>query len=209
MKITKFEHACFAVEYNDQSLIVDPGGWTTDLHVPDNVVGIVITHEHQDHMNKDLLEQILERNPDAIILAHQDITTQLGNFRTQAVVPNEGIKVGSFELEFFGGKHATIFDDLPVITNIGVMINQRLYYPGDSFTVPDRSVEILALPISAPWLKVNEVVNFLTTVKPQLVFPTHDAILSDAGKELLDRMVPPYAEKNGGTYRRLLEPIEA
>ena len=50
MKITKYEHACFVVEEDGESLIVDPGGWTTDLVIPDTVVGVIITHEHQDHI---------------------------------------------------------------------------------------------------------------------------------------------------------------
>lgn len=134
MKITKFEHACFVVEQDNQSLIVDPGGFTTDLIVPDNVVGIVVTHEHADHMDSDRLREIIDRNPDAIIVAHSDITAQLGEFKTQAVVPNEGIKLGGFELEFFGGEHAVIFENQPIIANLGVLINQKLYYPGDSLS---------------------------------------------------------------------------
>ncbi len=209
MKITKFEHACFVVEQENQSLIVDPGGFTTNLIVPDNVAGIVVTHEHADHMDRDRLREIVDRNPDAVIVAHSDITAQLDGFKTQAVVPNEGIRLGGFELEFFGGDHAVIFEDQPVIANLGVLINHKLYYPGDSFTVPDQSVEILALPVAAPWLKISEVAEFLTAVKPRLAFPTHDAILSDAGKSLPDRMLPPIAKQVGTTYQRLSDVLEA
>jgi L-ascorbate metabolism protein UlaG (beta-lactamase superfamily) len=208
MKLTKFEHACFAVEQDGQSLIVDPGGYTTDLVIPDNVVAIVITHEHADHLDKPHLQTIKDKNPDVTIVAHESITSQLGEFKTQAVMANEGIKIGNFELEFYGGEHAVINPAWPTIPNLGVLINERLYYPGDSFVVPDRAVEVLALPVAAPWLKISETMAFLQQIKPKLAFPTHDAILSDAGKGLPDGMLPGIAEQVGTKYQRLTEPLE-
>ena len=208
MKITKYEHACLVIEQDGKSLVVDPGGYTTDLVIPQNVVAVIITHEHQDHLGYDHLHAIVDNNPAAIIVAHQDVTSQLGDFKTKTAVANEGIKLGDFALEFFGGQHAVIIKDWPVVANLGVMINGRLYYPGDSFTVPDQPVEILALPVAAPWLKFSEVVDFLTAVKPKFAFPTHDAILSEAGKGLVDNILPSVAEKVGAKYQRLHEPLE-
>lgn len=208
MKITKFEHACFIAEQDGQSLIVDPGSFTTNLVIPDNVVGVMITHEHTDHFDRNHLQEIIAKNPEVLIVAHSDITSQLDGFKTQAVVPNEAITLGNFKLEFFGGEHAVIFEGQTVIANLGVLINQKLYYPGDSFVAPNQPVEVLALPISAPWLKVNETVTYLEAVKPSRVFPTHDAILSDTGKALLDRMLVPVTEKLSASYQRLTESIE-
>ena len=207
MKITKYEHACFVVEQNDEKLVVDPGAYTTDLDVPAGVVGVVITHEHADHMDKSHLQAIAGANPDAIIYAHQDIVAKLGEFKTQSVVAGEGIKAGNFELEFFGGQHATIHADIPVIANLGVMINGRIYYPGDSFTLPEREVEVLALPVSAPWMKLSEAIDFAREVKPSMIFPTHDAILSDVGKGLPDRLVPSLLDSTI-KYQRLVEPLD-
>lgn len=203
MKITKFEHACFAVEENGQSIIVDPGNWTTNLAVPENIIAVVVTHEHADHFNTDNLQAILDSNPGLVVLAHESVTSQLDGFKTTSVVANEGIKVGDFELEFFGGEHATIIEGMPTIANLGVMINNRLYYPGDSFAVPEQPVEILALPVSAPWMKFNEAVTFVDAVKPQMIFPTHDAILSQPGKDLADTLSGRAAEKVGAKYQRI------
>ena len=207
MKITKYEHACFAVTQDGETLIVDPGAYTTDLDTLTGVVGIVITHEHADHMDNSHLQAIVASNPNATIYAHQDIVAQLGEFKTQAVVAGEGIKAGNFELEFFGGKHATIYADIPVIANLGVMINGRIYYPGDSFTLPEREVEILALPVSAPWMKLSEAIDFAREVKPRMIFPTHDAILSEVGKGLPDRLVPSLLDSTI-KYQRLIEPLD-
>jgi L-ascorbate metabolism protein UlaG (beta-lactamase superfamily) len=204
MKITKYEHACFTVEQDSKVLVVDPGGWTKNLGTPTNVVAIVATHEHADHFEKTALNDIVSLNPEAVILAHESITGQLEDgLASRAVSAGEEVEIGSFHLEFFGGQHAVIHPDIPVVANLGVMINDTLFYPGDSFTLPGRPVEILALPISAPWLKVSETIDFLAAVHPRLAFPTHDTLLSTEGKALLDRLLPAFADKCSATYQRI------
>jgi len=206
MKITKYEHACFTVEEGDQTLVIDPGVYATSFEPPRNVVAVVVTHEHGDHLDKAHLQAIAAANPDAIIVSHEGVTAQLGGLKTQTIIAGEGIKIGNFELEFYGGQHATIHPDIPVVANLGVMINGRMYYPGDSFALPEREVEVLALPVSAPWMKLSEAIDFARTVKPGLIFPTHDAFLSDTGKELVDRLVPSLV--NDTKYQRLTKPLE-
>ena len=209
VKLTKFEHACFTVEKDGKMLIVDPGAWTTDLGSPENVVAIVVTHNHQDHFDRNALGALIAHNPDAIIYAPKDVTEQVGPaLPNKSVTPGEMIDAAPFSLEFFGGEHAVIHPDMPRPMNVGVLIDEKLYYPGDSFVTPGKPVEVLALPVTAPWLKMQESFDFLTKVKPRLVFPTHDAIASEAGKQLPDRMVPVFAEKIGATYQRLVEPID-
>ncbi len=211
MKITKFEHACFVVKHDGDVLVVDPGGWTTNLVVPNNVAAVVITHAHPDHIDPKLLTAITEKNPDAVIIADDSVTNQLKDFKTQPVVANEGIKVGSFELEFFGSQHATISPDIPAIANLSVLINDTVYYPGDSFALPDdRHVAVLALPVSAPWMKFSEAAEFITKLRPAKIFPTHDAILSPAGKSLADTMFGRVSDSIASHYQRIDDtPLEA
>jgi L-ascorbate metabolism protein UlaG (beta-lactamase superfamily) len=208
MKLTKYEHACFTVEKEGQILVVDPGGFTSDFIAPENVVGVVVTHEHQDHFDHEQIAAIIDKNPNAIIIGHNDIMKQIEVFTTKSVAAGDTVEVGPFSLEFFGGEHAVIHPSMPVVANLGVMINDLLYYPGDSFTLPEKPVDVLALPIGAPWLKISETMDFLTAVKPRLAFPTHDAVLSNIGKSLPDRMLTGFAESYGGIYQRLEEPIE-
>lgn len=209
MKLTKYEHACFTVEKDGTLLVVDPGGWTTDLPKLDNVTAIVVTHEHPDHYDVDALNALIARNPNSVVYAHKDIISQLSDvLPSQAVAAGETVKTGVFMIEFFGGKHATIHPDLELVANLGVMINDAIYYPGDSFTEPGKAVDVLALPVVAPWMRLSEALDFVKSVKPRHVFPTHDAIASDNGKALFDRMVPIFAEQVGSTYQRLSGPLE-
>ena len=67
-------------------------------------------------------------------------------------------------------------------------------------------MDTLALPVGEPWLKINDSIDFLRDINPRLVFPTHDAVLSDIGKNLPDRIIPGLVPDV--TYQRLTTPIE-
>ncbi len=203
MQLTKFNHACFSLEQDGHKLIVDPGNWTDNLPEMQSVSIVVITHEHADHCDENLINEIFAANPDAVLVAHSSITSKFPDLPSTSVEAGEMFEKDGFKLDFHGGKHALITDTMPIIANLGVMINDHLYYPGDSFALPEQPVEILALPVSAPWMKISESLSFLESVKPQRVFPTHDAILSDAGKALIDRLVSAKCEQLGAKYERL------
>ena len=208
MKLTKYQHACFTVEDEGKILVVDPGNFTNDFIAPENIVGVVITHEHADHFDHEQLAAIVDKNPDAIIIGHEAVVSQIEVFQTNAVNVGDTITVGPFDLEFFGGTHATIHESMPVPANLGVMINELVYFPGDSFTNPQKPVDTLAIPASAPWMKISEAMDFLADIRPRLAFPTHDAILSDPGKGLSDRLLGNIAAANDIEYQRLESPIE-
>lgn len=208
MKLTKYDHACFTVEKDHQVLVIDPGNFSTDYLPSNNVVGIVITHEHPDHYDPEQIAAVIDKNPEAVIIGHENVVSQVEVFKTQAVDAGDKLQIGLFELEFFGGTHAVIHRTMPVVANLGVMINELLYYPGDSFTLPGRAVDTLAIPAGAPWLKIGDAMDFLELVKPRLAFPTHDAVLSDVGKGLADRLLGGVAEREGIEYKRLDTPVE-
>ncbi|HEX8390583.1 MAG TPA: MBL fold metallo-hydrolase [Candidatus Saccharimonadales bacterium] len=203
MQVTKYAHACFVAETDGKALIVDPGTWSDDLQPYDNVVGIVVTHAHPDHLDSNMLLAITTHNPDVVIYGPEDVISQLNNLPGHAVTAGDTMTCGPFGLEFFGGGHADIHSSMPSGMNVGVMINNDVYYPGDSFTVPGKPVAHLALPVSAPWLKLSEVIDFVQAVKPTTAFPTHDAILSDTGKALVDQLLSGACKNSGVTYERL------
>ena len=203
MELTKFEHACFIVEKDNKSVIVDPGELTTDLTIPENVAAVVITHEHPDHLGLDHLAQIKAKNPSVVIVGPTDVVSQLSSYETRAVTGGDNFTIQGIELEFYGDSHQPVHPSRPVVQNVGVLIDERVYYPGDSFTVPEKSVDVLALPIGAPWLKLSEAMDFLLAVGPRLAFPTHDAVLSRDGQGFSDANVKGFAEAEGIEYERI------
>lgn len=208
MRLTKYEHACFTVEKDGQFLIVDPGNLSTDFISPENVVAIVITHEHGDHFDHDQLAGIIDKNPDAIIVSHPDIISKIEVFETKPVQAGDALTVGPFSLEFFGGQHAIIHPSIPPVVNLAVLINDLIYYPGDAFTLPFRPVDTLALPTGAPWMKLSEAMDFLVEVKPRFAFSTHDNLYSTNGSSIIDRILTGIATAHDIEYARLKDPIE-
>lgn len=203
MKLTKYEHACFTVEKDGQLLVIDPGSYTTDFISPSNVVGIVITHIHADHLDQELIASIIDKNPGAIIIGDTSVTSTIEAFQTKTVSAGHALTAGPFSLEFFGGAHAAIYDAFPAPPNLSVLIDELLYYPGDSLYIPaGRSIDTLALPVAAPWLKLSDALDFLIAVSPRAAFPTHDAILSTVGKDLVDQLISLTANAHDITYTR-------
>ena len=203
MLITKHGHACLEITKEGKTLIVDPGSYTEQMGTQKDVSAIIVTHKHDDHCYEDQLDAILKLNPDAVIYGTAEVCDRLSTYKTVKVFHGDWFEVGPFTLEFFGDLHEPIHRSIPIIQNTGVMINQSLYYPGDSYTLPDKPVEVLACPTSAPWLRIAEVIDFIENIKPKQCFPTHNALLSDIGHALNNSRVQVTTEKFGGKFSYL------
>lgn len=200
MKVTKLEHATLVFEEAGETLILDPGFYTRPMTGYQNVVGILITHNHDDHVHEDQIAAILRDNPDAQILSTEEVAKRLSTYSVKTVQHGDFFQLGAFTAEFFGDLHIEIHRSIPLIQNCGVLINDSLYYPGDSYTLPDRTVKYLACPSSAPWLKIGDVMDFVDAVKAEHVFPTHNIHLSEQGHELNNNRIEQVALANGGYF---------
>lgn len=201
MRITKKEHAALLLEIDGANLVVDPGAFTSSLSDVENVVAIVVTHEHADHWTDEQLSGILERNPAAPIFAPEGVAVAASKFEITVVKAGDTQTVGPFTLRFFGEEHAIIHESMPVIDNVGVLVNDTFYYPGDSYTTPDDAeVEVLAAPVGAPWLKIGDAMDFVLAVKAKRVFATHDETLSGAGKGIGSDRLGWAAQQAGGEF---------
>jgi L-ascorbate metabolism protein UlaG (beta-lactamase superfamily) len=203
MKITKHGHACLAVEIDSQTLIIDPGSYTEELTGLGNVVAVVITHKHDDHCDEAKIAKIKEANPNVQIFGTSEVATRLSGLKVTTVYHGDYYEVGSFKLEFFGDIHQIIHESIPLIQNTAVLVNAKLYYAGDSYTPPDQKIKVLACPTSAPWLKIGDVMDYIKEVKPEICFPTHNALLSQLGHDLNNSRVKQVTEENGGEFRYL------
>ena len=206
MRVTKFEHATLTLTEAGRTLVIDPGSFTTPLTDLEDVVGIVITHEHVDHWTPDHLDRLLKAYPGTPLYGPEGVVKAAAGYDVTAVRPGDTLELGLFRLEFFGGRHAVIHESIPVIDNVGVMVNDEFYYPGDSYAVPSgREVRLLAAPLGAPWLKIGEAMDFVLAVAPQQAFGTHDMTLSVIGRDMHRARLRWAVEQHGGEFL-LLEP---
>ncbi|WP_106814169.1 MBL fold metallo-hydrolase [Microbacterium timonense] len=199
MRVTKFEHATLTIQDSGKTLVVDPGSFTAPLGELEGVVAVVITHEHADHWTADHLDRILAKFPGIPIFGPEGVAAAAADYDVTVVHPGDVVDVDPFRLEFFGGRHAVIHESIPVVDNVGVMVNDAFYYPGDSYAVPEgREVKLLASPVGAPWLKIGEAMDFVLAVAPRRVFGTHDMTLSVAGRDSGRARLRWAAEQHGG-----------
>ncbi len=209
MRVTKYEHASLRIDQNSETLLIDPGSFTTPLDDLGGVVGLVITHEHPDHWTPEHLDRVLRIAPDTPIYAPSGVARAAKGYAITTVAPGDTIEVGAFTLEFFGGTHEVIHSSLPAIENVGVLVNGQLYYPGDSYAVPEGlHVDTLAAPLGAPWLRIGDAMDFVIDVKPRRAFGTHDMTLSVIGKNMHRTRLRWATEQGGGEFHDL-EPGES
>ena len=202
MKITKWQHALLQLELDGAQLLIDPGFYS-ELPETSNVVAISLSHSHDDHSFAEHIATLVQRHPEAKLFGTEEVSQKLSSFEIQPVYHGDSYQVGPFTLEFFGDLHQEIHRDIPLVQNFGLMINRDLYYPGDSYTIPDFPIGTLACPSIAPWLKISDVIDFLEAVRPSRCFPTHNALLSDVGHQLYNSRIQELTEKHGGEFRFL------
>ncbi|MFZ4896142.1 MBL fold metallo-hydrolase [Plantibacter sp. Mn2098] len=208
MKLTKLEHAALVLEESGKKLYIDPGSFTTPITDGGQAVAIVITHEHQDHWTPEQLERILAKSPGIPIYAPAGVAAAASGFAVQTVAHGDTVTAGPFTLRFFGEKHAVIHSSIPVVDNVGVLVNDTLYYGGDSFTIPEGvEVDLLAVPAGAPWLKIAETIDYVLAVAPKRSFSTHEMVLSTAGKAMSNGRIQWATEQGGGVFYGL-EPFD-
>ena len=177
MKITKFGQSCLLIEAEGEQggvrIILDPGSFSTAQNDLENIDLVLITHDHRDHLDIDSLKQIIAHNPEAEIITNAGVQALLEKEGVKSEVLAHGAVVTKkgITLEGVGEKHAILINSMPQTENVGFIIAGRLFYPGDALTVPEKEIEILALPAAAPWAKLSEIVDYAVAVHPKVAFP--------------------------------------
>lgn len=189
-------------ERDDALLVLDPGAFTSPLEDLHSVVAVVLTHEHADHWTPEQLNRILTLNPDARIFGTPATAAAAASSQLEvtAVTPGDEFSVGPFTLRFVGGQHAIIHSSIPQIDNVGVIINEVFYYPGDSFFVPEVSIDVLAAPASAPWMKTAETMDFILAIAPKRCIQSHEMMNSQIGNDMAKARMTWATEQGGGTF---------
>ncbi|MET7965139.1 MBL fold metallo-hydrolase [Micromonospora sp. NPDC005305] len=201
MQVTKYAHSCLKLEHDGGVLVVDPGVFS-GAEALDAADAVLITHEHPDHVDVEALTRALDRRP-ARVYGPASLAGVLGDAAEAltVVTPGETFTAAGVAVRAYGGQHAVIHPDIPVVQNVGYVFNDVVYHPGDALVVPDDvQVDTLFAPIHAPWSKFSEVVDFIRAVAPRRAFALHDALLNANGFGVLDRQ---YTALSKTEYRRL------
>lgn len=200
MRLVKYTHACVRLERNGNVLVIDPGIWA-EPEAFDGAHGVLVTHEHYDHIDPDRLRAAVKANPAPHVWTNADVAKQLADLgeAVTGLGSGEEFEAAGFTVRTCGDRHAFTFAQLPDAANLGYIVD-GVYHPGDAFAMPETEVETLLVPTAGPWMKVGEAIDFVRRVRPSRAYSIHDAILTEAGLQLTDRWMSDHSQTD---YQRI------
>jgi L-ascorbate metabolism protein UlaG (beta-lactamase superfamily) len=202
MRLTHLGHACLLLEDSGARVLIDPGTFSPGVEELSDIDVVLATHAHPDHLDIERLPVLLEANPRARLVTEPETAAELVRVGLEATALHHGETVteAGFEIRAVGDLHALIHADVPQIGNVGLVVRgpsgTTVFHPGDALDAtppaadrPDAwgPVDVLALPIGGPWLRIADAIDFARGVSPGAVLPIHDAPLSDIGRLLARR----------------------
>ena len=194
MELTKHAHACVTLDKGSSRLLIDPGTFTPNAaELIAQTSSVLITHEHFDHFYEAALAAALDARPDLKVYGPGPVVDRWRARPGQivAVANGDRINADGFEVNVFGDVHARIHHDIPLVANVGYLVDAKLYHPGDAYHVPPVSVDTLLLPTSGPWTKVGEAVDYVRAVDPRQLVQIHEVMLSEIGQQSMAMFFSP------------------
>jgi L-ascorbate metabolism protein UlaG (beta-lactamase superfamily) len=181
MQLTKFGHSCVRIDEGDRSLVIDPGVFSDVAAALDGAQAVLITHEHRDHLDPDTLIAAAKADPRLQVWAPAPVAEALGALGDQvvAVGVGESFEAAGFAVRTFGGQHSLIHPLIPIVANVGYLVDEAVFHPGDSLVVPPVAVGTLLLPSMAPWARIADLIDFAIAVRAPSAYPIHDALVKD------------------------------
>jgi L-ascorbate metabolism protein UlaG (beta-lactamase superfamily) len=194
--LTYLGHSCLLVETAGRRVLVDPGNVSTDWHGLRDLDAVLVTHAHPDHLDPAHVGALLAANPGAAVHAEPAVAAALADGTTTgSPVPAAALAAGvtaelggGLTVEGVGGQHAVIHADIPRIGNVGMLLRAEgeptFLHPGDAYSATPAGVDVLAVPLHAPWAAVKETVDFTRAVGATTVVPVHDRLLTPPGRAM-------------------------
>jgi L-ascorbate metabolism protein UlaG (beta-lactamase superfamily) len=197
MKITKYPQSCLIVEKDGKRLLIDPGVFVANAFSADQlgpVDAILITHEHPDHANPELIMAVV-KDADIPVIANQGTKNLLGDLVTQVVDDGEEFDLCGFAVRTHELPHMLMPDGSKGPQNTGYIIDGAFFHPGDGLEVRDVTVGATGVAVSGPDVSAKDVVSFVASVHAKTVIPlhyNHPFFWHDAGYvgNLLGAMLP-------------------
>ncbi len=181
MKITKLGHCCMVLEVGGATLLTDPGSFTDAQNSLTGIDAVLITHEHGDHLHVESLKAVLDNNPTAVVIGNESVAKlvheQIADAKVTVVGDGQSTLVKDVTVEGFGKDHAPIYQTMGLVENTAYFVDGTFYFPGDNYHNPGKAVDVLALPVAGPWMKMADAIDFAKALKPRVAFGVHDAMI--------------------------------
>lgn len=204
MHLTHLGHSCLLIEVADQRILIDPGSFSDATQVAD-LTAVLGTHQHPDHIDPQGWGPLLGRSPDAQVWLEPQAAEALAETtdvsRVQRPTSGTDLVLGDVTVTPVGQRHAVIHEHIPRIDNLGFVVRAdgepSLFHPGDAIDADPGDVDLLCVPVNAPWAKVGETVEFVRRIAPRRVVPIHDGLLNDTGRGMYLAQIRNYGADGG------------
>ncbi len=182
LQITFIGHGTLMLAFDGKIIHVDPVGREADYSQLPKADLILITHEHQDHLDPAVLETLRTQQTEVV-------TTEICADRIEGgtVMKNGDVKtIGGLEIEAVpaynivhvrseGNPFHPKGDGNGYIVNFG---GKRVYLAGDTENIPEmkeiKAIDIAFLPMNLPYTMTPEMVaDTAKCLMPKILYPYH------------------------------------
>lgn len=185
LNITVVGHGTLMFSHNGKIIHVDPWTKQADYTKLPKADLIIITHEHQDHLDLDAISKITkpetkmiinqkcaEKLPNATVMKNGDMATVAG-FQVEAVpaynLVHKRDNGQPFHPKGSGNGYIITFGD------------KRVYVAGDTENTPEmkalKNIDVAFLPMNLPYTMTPEMVaDAAKAFKPKQLYPYHTGI---------------------------------
>lgn len=182
LKITFIGHGSLMFEFDGKVIHVDPYSKMGDYSQIPKADLIMITHEHQDHLDTGALdilrtpattlvvtETVAERLRAGVVMHNGDVQTVMG-LKIEAVPAYNLVHMRSEGVPFHprgvGNGYVITFGD------------KRVYIAGDTENIPEmknlKEIDIAFLPMNLPYTMTPEMVaDAARSFRPKVLYPYH------------------------------------
>lgn len=216
MLLTHLGHSCLLVDVDGTRILIDPGSFS-DVEGVRDLSAILVTHTHPDHLNPPAIPALLRDNPKAELWLESEAgdrlkgsEPQLGN-SIQRMQSGQALTFGAVTVTPVGQQHALIHAQVPQPDNLGLIVtsvsttaetNPTLFHPGDALDAEHPlldDLDVLCVPINAPWASVADTLAFVQRLAPKRVVAIHDGLLNDAGRQMYIGHIEKFGASGGMT----------
>ncbi len=195
LNIRALGHGTLMLSHNGKIVHIDPWTKQADYTKLPKADLILVTHEHQDHLDMDAISKITkpetkmiinqkcaEKLPNATVMKNGDLATVAG-FQVEAVpaynLVHKRDNGQPFHPKGSGNGYIITFGD------------KRVYVAGDTENTPEmkalKNIDVAFLPMNLPYTMTPEMVaDAARAFKPKLLYPYHTG--ENEVKKLTDLM---------------------